>query len=423
MAYQQLNELSVIQYLASVPTFAHLINTTTKAKEIGDGNLNFVYIIDQLNQGTKLVVKQAVPYLRCAGESYSLAKERMLYESKSLKLFAALVPNHVPAIHHIDNEMSLVVMQCLDQHIIMRKGLIAETIYPNFSEHISNFLAAVLFKTSSLFLTSKAKHPLMQDYVNNDELCKITEDFVFTCPYMSHATNPENLALAKQIKMIQSDHTFKLETLVLKNKFMNQADALLHGDLHTGSIMINQTETYVIDSEFAFFGPFGFDLGALLANLILAWVSHFERSKNDSYQNWLLDMALNFYKKFETKFLMLWNQHQQDSGLITQGFCDAELLKAYQKQYLLDILQDSVGFAGLKMARRILGIAGVADIRDIKDQAARARAEIFALNIAQQLVTKRKLIHSIEDILPILQQERQHYEQSRIHKAEHYSVS
>ena len=166
-----------------------------------------------------------------------------------------------------------------------------------------------------------------------------------------------------------------------------------------------------------------FNLGALLANLILAWVSHFERSKNDSYQNWLLDMALNFYKKFETKFLMLWNQHQQDSGLITQGFCDAELLKAYQKQYLLDILQDSVGFAGLKMARRILGIAGVADIRDIKDQAARARAEIFALNIAQQLVTKRKLIHSIEDILPILQQERQHYEQSRIHKAEHYSVS
>lgn len=53
----------------------------------------------------------------------------------------------------------------------------------------------------------------------------------------------------------------------MKEKFMTQAQALVHGDLHTGSIMINQTETYVIDPEFAFYAPIGFDVGAVIASL------------------------------------------------------------------------------------------------------------------------------------------------------------
>ena len=50
---------------------------------------------------------------------------------------------------------------------------------------------------------------------------------------------------------------------------MTAAEALIHGDLHTGSIMVNQDETKVIDPEFAFYGPMGFDVGLLLANFFL----------------------------------------------------------------------------------------------------------------------------------------------------------
>ena len=38
--------------------------------------------------------------------------------------------------------------------------------------------------------------------------------------------------------------------------------------------MANETETFVIDSEFALFGPMGFDVGLLLANFVLNWVMH-----------------------------------------------------------------------------------------------------------------------------------------------------
>ena len=52
---------------------------------------------------------------------------------------------------------------------------------------------------------------------------------------------------------------------------MTSAEALIHGDLHTGSIMMTTEDTRVIDPEFAFIGPMGFDVGAVIGNLFLAY--------------------------------------------------------------------------------------------------------------------------------------------------------
>lgn len=52
---------------------------------------------------------------------------------------------------------------------------------------------------------------------------------------------------------------------------MEQAQALLHGDMHTGSLMVTQNTTYAIDAEFAFYGPIAFDVGKFMANLLLAF--------------------------------------------------------------------------------------------------------------------------------------------------------
>lgn len=57
------------------------------------------------------------------------------------------------------------------------------------------------------------------------------------------------------------------------DRFCERTQALLHGDLHTGSIMVTQTSTKCIDPEFGFYGPMGFDVGAFLGNLMLAYVS------------------------------------------------------------------------------------------------------------------------------------------------------
>ena len=62
---------------------------------------------------------------------------------------------------------------------------------------------------------------------------------------------------------LQQDSQLKVAVAEMKYAFMNHSEALLHGDLHIGSIMANNEETYVIDPEFAFFGPIGFDVGAV----------------------------------------------------------------------------------------------------------------------------------------------------------------
>ena len=54
-------------------------------------------------------------------------------------------------------------------------------------------------------------------------------------------------------------------------RFCERAQALVHGDLHTGSVMVTKDSTQVIDPEFAFYGPMGFDVGAFIGNLILAY--------------------------------------------------------------------------------------------------------------------------------------------------------
>ena len=46
-----------------------------------------------------------------------------------------------------------------------------------------------------------------------------------------------------------------------------------------------------------------------------------------------------------------------------------------------NLLQDTVGFAGAKMVRRVVGLAHVADIDKIEDAAARERAQRMALAI------------------------------------------
>ena len=72
---------------------------------------------------------------------------------------------------------------------------------------------------------------------------------------------------------IERDEKLKIAISRLKLKFMKNTDALLHGDLHTGSIMVTKNDTKVIDPEFAFYGPMGFDIGALIANLLMSFFS------------------------------------------------------------------------------------------------------------------------------------------------------
>ncbi len=404
MNYKTLDVHTVIDYISNIKSIVNYFGSDEiRADEIGDGNLNYVYKISSIKNPQKaLIAKQAVPYLRCVGEDFPLSRERMTYEIRALQKFYAIFPTFVPKIHHASEEMSLVVMDYLGSHIIMRKGLMGGVKYKNFSEHISTYMAATLFYTSSLSLSSEQKRELMSRFNSNTELCKLTEDLVFSFPFMEHETNDnENVKDNPEAKKLFADMEFKERVLGLKYKFMTQSDALLHGDLHTGSIMINEKETYVIDPEFAFVGPFGFDVGALLANLANNYIHHSVVTKDEDFKEWLLVTVKEVLEKFGEKFLSFWSE-SKESALLVNGFLDERALQNYKERFVKNILRDSVGFAGCKMARRVYGVAGVAEIRGIEDINLRAEAEKMALKIAREFVIKCDKIESVDEILEIV---------------------
>ncbi|HHO55388.1 MAG TPA: S-methyl-5-thioribose kinase, partial [Trueperaceae bacterium] len=343
MAYKELDTKSVVEYLKTRPALAEVlpVNDEYEASEIGDGNLNMVFIIQSKTVPERtVIVKQALPYLRVVGESWPLTRDRIIYETEALKIYNEIAPEFSPIVYDNDYDMSVAVMENLNQHEIMRKPLVSRERFPKFAEHISSFLANVLFKTSDLYLSSKDKKALQEKFMN-PELRKLQEDFVYTNPFMEAEENNWNPLIDDLAKDVRSDGKLKQEINKLKIDYVLKAQALLHADLHTGSIMLNKEETKVIDPEFAFVGPMAYDIAAVIQNLILNYASHFAHTKDtaqrESYQDYLLETIRDIWNGFALKFDQLW-QAENQGDLSPNSYWDfeggEEAFAEFRKDYL-----------------------------------------------------------------------------------------
>jgi 5-methylthioribose kinase len=390
--YKPLTEEDAVQYARSKKEW-FAPDAELDCKEIGDGNLNLVFRIADHSSGRSLIFKQALPYARVVGESWPLTLERSRIEAEALKLAARRVPDLVPHVYFYDDQLALTVMEDLSDHIILRKGLIAGEVYPRLAEDLAEYLAHTLFFTSEYCLDAGEKKEKVRRFIN-PEMCKITEDLVFTDPYYDAETNSFNPLIRETVESIWNDDRLKKEIAHLKERFMTRAQALLHGDLHTGSVMVKKDRTKVIDPEFAYYGPIGFDVGAVIANLFLSFVSHEAHTgdlkQRETYQNWLLETAEKIWIGFEQTFRALWKEHVKDEMWSVPGYLD---------DVLHQVLQDAAGFAGCKMMRRVIGLAPVADLESIEDPAVRAEAETKALKIGRLLVLKRQTVNQAADLI------------------------
>lgn len=410
--FKPLDEKFLMEYIQATPSLYSLLGNNLQdlqVKEVGDGNLNFVFIV-QTSSGS-LVIKQALPYIRCIGESWPMTKERAYFEASALKEQGRLCPDHVPEVYHFDRTMSLIGMRYLKPpHIILRKGLIAGIEYPFLAEHISEFMAKTLFTTSLLSLTTTEHKSAVAKYCGNVEMCRLTEQVVFSDPYKvsqyNHWTSPY---LDKDAEAVREDNILKLEVAELKIKFCERAQALIHGDLHTGSVMVTHDSTQVIDPEFAFYGPMGFDIGAFLANLILAYFSqdgHADQGNDrKNYKEWILKTTADTWSLFEKKFTALWDEHKNTSGeaYLPEIYNNAELQLMVKQKFMKELLHDSLGFGAAKMIRRIVGVAHVEDFESINDAARRADCERLALNFAKMLLKERSTFQSITEVVLAIQ--------------------
>lgn len=373
--------------------------------EIGDGNLNYVYRVARAGRPQRsVIVKQAVPYLRIAGEGWPLDRDRIIFEMRAAQAYHAFAPDFVPEVYHADESMSVMVMEDLRDLRVLRYPMIEGEVFPNIGRDIGRFLGQSLFRSSYLGMTSIERRELMHKFNMNAELCKLTEEFIFTFPFVEHESNyvnPETNAYA--LEVFRGNPGYLKQILHYKELFLSKADALLHGDLHTGSLMAGPDDTYVIDSEFAFFGPFGFDVGKIIANFLLCYTSHFHRPGGPEYQAWLLGECRTIWDTFESTFLALWDQHPGSSALLFEGFLPEADLERYKADFMNRIFRDAVGFCGCSIARRTVGIAGVADIRGIEDLAVRTRLEKMNIDLSHLILAGDHDVRDISDFLSLVE--------------------
>jgi 5-methylthioribose kinase len=415
-AYRPHTPESLKEYVSAVAAVTDILGGSGDrlgVEEVGDGNLNLVFKVRGPAGG--VAVKQALPYVRLVGESWPLPLSRAHYEHMALAEQARLAGRLVPEIIHYDEGLALIVMELLEPHIIMRRGMIAGTVYPKFAEDISTFMARTLFFTSDLALPADRKKALIGAFAGNTALCRITEDLIFTDPYrvaeLNRWTRPY---LDRYAARWREDGDLKVAVSRLKLKFLSSAEAMIHGDLHTGSVMLTAEDTRVIDPEFAFMGPMGFDVGAVIANFLLNYFAqdgHEERpGSRDSYREWLVATIAAIWQKFHDKFLALWESQATGDAYPAQLFQDQagrQRLAAERQAYMQRLWEDTVGFAAAKMIRRILGLAHNIDLEWIKDERLRATCEARALGLARDMMVNTRNYAGIADITAAAQARRE----------------
>ena len=156
--YRPLDESAVAAYVAGIPPAAVRLgggDENWRVREVGDGNLNLVFIVEGPAGG--VVVKQALPYMRLVGESWPLPLARSYFESLALIEQQRAAPGRVPRMLGVDRVGAAITMEYLTPHVILRKALIAGRRLPLFAGHMAEFTAAALFKTSDLYLPASRK--------------------------------------------------------------------------------------------------------------------------------------------------------------------------------------------------------------------------------------------------------------------------
>ena len=82
--------------------------------EVGDGNLNLVFIVT--GDIGKVIVKQALPYVRLVGDSWPLTLERAFFEYNALIRQEERDPGVVPKVLYFDSAQGLIAMEYLENH-------------------------------------------------------------------------------------------------------------------------------------------------------------------------------------------------------------------------------------------------------------------------------------------------------------------
>ena len=401
--YEPLTIETLADRLGSVDAICKIVGDDTskwKIDEVGDGNLNLVYTVS--SDLGDIIVKQALPYVRLVGDSWPLPLSRSFYEHEVLVRQAKRDPGSVPQIIYFNKVQAIIAMEMLLPHVILRKKLIAGEYVDGLAQRLGEFCARTAFRGSDLSLQTADKKSDTALFQGNLALMGITESLVFTEPYFAAEMNHHTDGLDPIVRILRSDVEMKTEAQKMLLKFTANTETLCHGDLHSGSVMCTDNETKVIDPEFGFYGPMGFDIGMLISNYLMAYFSQPSHRESDTlldYQTWILKVIEGTCEAFQQEFKNLWNSERTGILFPRSMFEDQGDSSEFALNEMLEhIWQDAVAISGIEMHRRVLSLAHNADFEEINDAEKRSQLEARNLMMGRELILNSKTIKNASEL-------------------------
>lgn len=360
--------------------------------EIGDGNINYVFKVWNPESGKSVIIKQADTVLRSSGRPLDMHRNKI--EAEILGIERKAAPEYVPEIYNYDEAMYALSMEDISAYKNLRKELMEGKTFSHFSENISEFLVNTLLPTTDLVMDRAEKKEKVKLFTN-PELCDISEDLVFTEPYYDYKQRniilDENITFVKE--KLYSDQELHAEVGKLRDDFMNHAQALIHGDLHSGSIFVNEEGMKVIDPEFAFYGPMGYDIGNVIGNLFFAWANkYYTEHENVQFLDWIKNTISEIIDKVREKMKEKYKEIVKFPIYTVERF---------QKDYIAKVIADSLGYAGTEIIRRVVGDSKVMEVTSVENMNQRIPLERNLIEIGIRLIKEREKLTNGEEVVKV----------------------
>ncbi|MEX2205887.1 MAG: phosphotransferase [Myxococcota bacterium] len=226
----------------------------------GDGNINWVRRVRAAN-GRSLVVKQARAALERFPE-YKVDSARMVFEARYFEQVRARVPARAgvaPQVLWFDEPGRVLVMEDLGDAARLDTLLADGRAEPATLEALGAFLGDVHRAT-------RADAESLAPRFANDEMRALHGEHIFSLPYQPNdfPIEPRLRALADELLARPG---LRPRIAELRARYYAAREALVHGDVQPGNVLVQGVRPRLLDAEIAHVGDPAFDLGQAFAHV------------------------------------------------------------------------------------------------------------------------------------------------------------
>lgn len=235
----------------------------------GEGNMN--YTLRVITQHRTFIVKQSRGYVEkyptiAAPADRAVTEGRFYQTVQDIPTLASQMPH----LLGIDEENNILVLEDLGAasdftFLYQPCRLLSDADALTLTHYLSNLHGQFMTHDPDKAFTNRAMRALNNEHITN---YPFLEDNGFDLNTIQPGL--QELAMPYKRDRDLKRTVQKLGTVYLADAQLTKAVTLLHGDYYPGSWLQTASGPKIIDPEFCFLGPAEFDLGVMIAHLMMA---------------------------------------------------------------------------------------------------------------------------------------------------------